>query len=534
MCLAIALTLLLRGLYLARFGWDPWWANAVYFAQAKSLAVGPTAIFGPPLALWALRGMRGIGLSAVGALECLYLIAQLAFSAGVIGLGRALYPSHSPRRERLLAILVATLPVAAGFEGYMDIGALVGAACTVWTVALAAARPPLNGRRAAALFTVALVGGATRTESLVTTLMVALLLAGWGARMAGPRARGTAGLLTLAGAAAIATTLWAHRSYVGRWELSAPTYPFYTFSAGLSPWQCPGRCEGEFAPYLESVRQFGSYLENRGSVLHAWLQHPWALLVRSGWKVLEWAVRLVDPQRFGPVHLGLAAIGLRAWERCQPSHAWLLAGFAGAALVLLVPPASPMYMMVALPPLLLAAGLGADSIFQGLSRRSQRGVLAIWSVLAVGWAGWLGGRGPSTSPVVHHAAAFLEQRCAGGCMTNYVPAHVSAEAWVNLQAAEPLPPHDNTQEDFVYGKLPADFRERCNFRSRVKKARQAGYSGPILFVEARVASAFSPVGFDREHDYEGPVDLSHALLEATFSAGTDMLRIWSFPPTAAP
>src|SRR5712692_5237886 len=117
MRLALALTLGLRGLYLARFGWDPMWMNAVYLAQARSLLIPPSRIWGPPAPLLCIVALRAAGLSAIGALEVMYLAAHLLFAAGVIGIARWIWPTIPRLREASLAVAVAALPMIAAIPG---------------------------------------------------------------------------------------------------------------------------------------------------------------------------------------------------------------------------------------------------------------------------------------------------------------------------------------------------------------------------------------------------------------------------------
>jgi hypothetical protein len=48
------------------------------------------------------------------------------------------------------------------------------------------------------------------------------------------------------------------------------------------------------------------------------------------------------------------------------------------------------------------------------------------------------------------------------------------------------------------------------------------------------APSYSELGFDHEHQCEGPVDLHGAQLERRFTDGDDRLDVWSFPPGATP
>src|SRR5438094_83529 len=145
---ALGLTLVVRAVYLARFGWDPRWANAVYMGQAKSWVVGAPKLWGPPLAQLARLGGRALGLSAGGAL-------------------------------------------------------------------------------------------------------------------------------------AVAATLAGHRLTDGRFALTAPTYAYYAFFAGLPPLMCAAPCDSEYPAYIESARWFGRFADNHGSLLLALGRHPGAAALRT-------------------------------------------------------------------------------------------------------------------------------------------------------------------------------------------------------------------------------------------------------------
>ena len=171
-----------------------------------------------------------------------------------------------------------------------------------------------------------------------------------------------------------------------------------------------------------------------------------------------------------------------------------------------------------------------------MARGWQWAALAIGLGAGVACASWFGHTYLTTSPVVHQAASWLETRCAAGCMTNYLPAHVKAEAWVDLDRGAPLPVKIQTDESFITGKPTPEFIAACGFKDRVARARAAGYSGPILLLRSETTSApsFSNEGFDPEHDHEGPVDLSHARFERDFVDGPDRIQVWSLPEGVSP
>lgn len=530
---ALLLTFGLRGLYLLRFGWDPMWANAVYLAQAKSLVVGPPRLYGPPVAVWVLVGERALGLAPVPALALLALAAHLALAAGTIALAHAMWPSLPRFKGQALALFIAATPLVAGYSGYEDIGALLGAALFVCAVAAAvfnAASPSI--RWSAIALAAALVAAATRTEAVVGGAALALVLAIVEPERGLPAGRSTAMLVATGVALGLCVTAAAHRVAVGRFELADPTYPFYTFYAGMPPRMCDTPCDTEYGSYAASITHFGSFAENRGSLVRAVLLHPRALVTRTVYKVFEWAGRVADPGTVGWL-APLAVIGLIRTVRDPRRRGFALLAFLGPALVLLVPPAVPMYFLSVLPAFLLLAADGAEAVGAPASTRLG---LAIGIVLfGIAWAGHYGWPGPSSPRVLNTVARDLERRCQAGCLMNYLPQHVSAEAWVVLDAGAPLPPPPSTDERFALGEVSPELAVACRYRERVARARAAGYRGPVLYLEVRAETASAYIwGFDRERDFEGPVDLSHAHLEAVYADGPDVARLWSFPPGTTP
>ena len=100
--------------------------------------------------------------------------------------------------------------------------------------------------------------------------------------------------------------------------------------------------------------------------------------------------------------------------------------------------------------------------------------------------------------------------------------------WADLEAGSPLPKKQGRTEAFILGSYPQGYRRAHRFTERVRAARAAGYSGPVLYVKAEVASSpvFHPV-FDPEHGFEGHVDLRGATLEREFVEGPDRIAIYA-------
>src|SRR5207253_2110845 len=113
---------------------------------------------------------------------------------------------------------------------------------------------------------------------------------------------------------------------------------------------------------------------------------------------------------------------------------------------------------------------------------------------------------------------------------NYPPQSLAGLAWATLDAGAPFPEKIKRSEPFVTGNYPAGFAAGCAFDERLRRARAAGYRGPVLYLDVRLTSArvFSDQ-FDPEHRLEGAVDLSRATLRRRFDAGADTVAIYELP-----
>jgi hypothetical protein len=506
--LGLSLTLLLRGLYLVRFGWDPMWLNALYLLQARSFVVGKPRLYAGPLTPGLVWIERAVGIPSAATLGVLYIVAHLLFTAGVMGMAR----DTTRERKMALAVLVAVLPVLAGFPGYEDIAAMLGAGLLVCAVAVSTgpSRPVL-------LVVTACAAAILRTEALAGVVALAALLA------LRPATRRAAAFTAIGVALAVGSTMIAQRAVNGALQLTAARYPYYTFFVGLPPRMCTPHCDTEYTRYVESARLFGRYVENHGSIALALLRHPGALATRIIYKLGEWAECIFDPRVALPAMI-LAAIG---WWRARRERLRLAHfAFVAPALVLLVPPAEPMYAIICLPPVLLTAAEGIEIVPRRV--RMALGVAAL--AFGVAWAGWLGAQGPSIPRVLHQVARALERRCAaGGCLTNYPPPHVTAEAWVVLDAGAPFPRRDVIEESFFFDP-PPPASDEYRFEARVARARAAGFTGPVLYLDVHTpsAAAYSSLGFDREHELEGTVDLSRGRLVEELREGEDVVRLYEF------
>jgi hypothetical protein len=532
------LVLAVRGLYLARFGWDAGWMNWGYLAYGKTLALhGAAAMQEPPLTPFLLVVARRTGLDALHAVGAVYLVAHLGLALGTLLLGHFVWPEAGRRRRRILLLLVTFIPLLSTVAGYRNLGVLVGAACLVLALALAFS---LTGRRelswmlwlAATL--AAVLAGVARFEALAGVLCGALVLFAVGRRLRDVRWSRTAatglalgGLLGAWGAEAL-------RHPPPGLPQPARDYALYTFYDGLPYllWPKHGEDDDEFARYRTSMQYFGSHADNHGSLARALLTHPGAALLRLAAKPFDFLGALGWVGSLTPLGLFFLWLGLRkvAW-RGAPNQglprAWVLLAYAGPWAVLWVPTSAPAYFVMVAPPLLLAIARGVDRSVDRLRARTQQslGVAAVVSgVLAVAF---LGKQDVANSPVFNQAARFLEARCAEGCVVNFLPQPLRTQTWVELEAKSPFPRITEREDRVLEKELPA-VAQGYGFATRLQHARAAGFLGPVLYVQSRVQSftAFHPV-FDQELRWEGPVDLQAASLEARFVHGNDEVLVYA-------
>jgi hypothetical protein len=535
----MALVLAVRGLYLARFGWDAGWMNWGYLAYAKVLALrGAVAMEEPPLTPTLLLLFRRMGLNALQAVGALYLLAHLCLALGTLLLGDFVWPGASHRRRLILLLLVTFTPLLSTVAGYRNLGVLVGAAALALALGLAlsaAARPqPSPGLLLGALG-FALVAGVARFEALAGVLCGGLVLAVAGRRLADvrwPRLAAAAlllgGLLGTLGAAELR-----HRAGPPK---ASRDYALYTFYDGL-PYLLWPRLSGdddEFARYRTSMKYFGSYAENGGSLSRALLTHPGTALLRFAVKPVDFVGALGWVGSLTPLGLLFLWLGLRnvRWREGagrQWPRAWALLAYAGPGAVLLVPSSAPAYFVMVGPPLLLAIARGVD-VWTARLRPARARVLGAACVVAgLVAVFFFGKRDVANSPVFNQAAAFLESRCATGCVVNFLPQPLRDQAWVNLEAASPFPRIED-RESMVLDTERPELERGYDFRTRVQRARQAGFVGPVLYVQSQVNSfsAFHPV-FDVALKWEGSVDLREAREEGRFRQGEDEVVVFQLP-----
>jgi hypothetical protein len=389
--------------------------------------------------------------------------------------------------------------------------------------------------RLALAFLFAALAAACRFEGFATGAVGGVTLWVLGPRMAGvPSPRWPAAALALGAALGFAALLVVRHLLSG--GASPPgTYGFYTFYDGLPFLMWPDAPDevDEWGRYLASMEYLGTFSENDGSVLQALLSHPGAAALRFLAKVPDLVGCLAWIESLTPLGLGAALLGMRGLARRREpgapwSRGWIFLAFAGALPLLFVPPASPQYLLAVLCPLLLAMARGLDLLLWRLSGRAVAGLGA--ASVAAGLAVvilWGRAEFPS-SPVLNKAAAYLEDRCRDGCLTNFLPPALRAQAWVDLQAGSPLPERRARSEDFILDRQLGAYRRGLRFLERVRAARAAGYRGPVLYlkIDVRSAQVFHPI-FDLEPSYEGRIDLSRATLEKELWHGSDRVAIYA-------
>jgi hypothetical protein len=538
---AVALVLAFRGLFLLRFG-DGSWMNWSYVAHAKTFALrGALGTEEPPLTPRLLAAFRSLGLGPLGALDAIYLLAHLLLVLGTLGLGTYLWPAASARRRGLLAVVVAVTPLLSTVGGYRNVGVLLGAATLAGALGLALSalvRPRTAALRLAGALALAVLAGWTRFEALAGVAAGGVVLLALGPALPGTSRARLAGILLLCGALAGHASAGALRRATAA---TSSDYAFYTFYDGLPFLMWPNSAvDGdEFGRYRASIWYFGSYAENRGSIARALLNNPRAAVLRIGTKLVDMAGALAWIGSLTPIGLYLVWVGLR--RRREPAgpgaagrRGWAFLAFAAPAAVLWVPAASPPYFLTVLPPLLLAATRGLDLVTArvaptALARLAAAGVVGSALLVAL-----VGRTDVSNSPALIDAARYLEVRCRDGCLTNLLPQALRYQAWVDLEAGSPLPRPDRSERR-VLGQYDAEYERAFLFRDRVERARRAGFRGPVLHVEAEIASfpAFHPV-FDRELALQGEVDLSGARVERTFQHGRDRVVIRVLDDGATP
>jgi 4-amino-4-deoxy-L-arabinose transferase-like glycosyltransferase len=546
-----------RVLYLVRYGWDLGWGNVGYLNHARLIALGNRgAVEEQPLAFFALVAARKAGLTAVGANEAVYLVAHFLLALGALGIARFVWPSATRRRRVILVATLALLPLLGSQSGRNNLGVTLAAGLTASALALAAAattgsrRTRDAGSRATASASAttvlvamplaAALASAARYEGLVTCVGAALVLGILGRRMAGLTAQRRTAVLLAAGAlGGLVAVMVIRRALAGgvvSGSSAAPgddTYAFYTFYDGLPIAMFPHLPSTEYARYGASARFFGGFQENHGSLVRALLHHPGYALLRFVTKPLDLLVVLLWVYALTPVGAFLAVLGLGGIGRLPRdvwARRWLLAAYLFPLAMLFIPQQNPAYYLSIAVPLALAVARGADRLAARVEPRTARwlGAATVGSALVlIGAAGKLS---VTNSRVLNEGAAYLEDRCRRGCLTNVLPQSLRDQSWVVTDAGAPLPAREHRNEQVIRGALPPLRIAQYDYCGRVRRARASGFTGSILYVDTRVESfrAFD-ADFDPEIRYEGTVDRSNLIEERRFSSGPDEVIFYRLP-----
>ncbi len=532
---AVAAVLAARLLYLARYGWDIGWMNLSYLSHARQLAIGRAqAAEEQPLAYFALVAARRLGVSALAANELVYLAAHLLLAVGAVGVAQFVWPAMTRRRRAILVATLALLPLLATQSGRNNLGVTVAAGLTACALAAAGA-VAARGGWAATLATTVLAGLAAtgRYEALAACAGGALVLAACGRRMPDVVAPRRAALALAAGALGGLAAVVAIRHALAAGLATGPsTYAFYTFFDGLPllmHFELPGT---EYGRYRASVRYFGGFDANHGSLAQALLHHPgWAVL-RVVTKPVDLLLVLLWLYGLTPVGVALAAIGgrrlgsWRGWGR-----GWLLAAYLLPLGMLFVPQQNPAYYVSIAVPLALAVARSADLIAQRLRPQTARllaGVTVAGAVAVIAFAGKLS---VTNSRALNAAAPYLEARCPNGCLTNVLPQSLRDQAWVVTDAGAPFPPRLHRTERVIFGGLDGMNPEAYDFCGRVRRARAGGFTGPVLVVDARIQTfKVFDADFDPEVRYQGTFDRTQLVEESRFSSGPDTVVVSHLPP----
>jgi hypothetical protein len=518
--------------------------NYNFLLEAKAFALGKaTELQGLPLTPLVLYVLRRMGLPPLGAVGAVYLVAQGLFFVAAMSLFNFFIPEASPRRRILFLVVLAIIPLLSCDTAYADIAVLLGAGLLLGALACALSAAEGDRLRPGLLLVAtafAAVGGACRLEVIAGTVLAAILLLTFGQSRTRPiegivRPRGAAFALLVGSALGLFLALGLSLLLRGKAQLSTPAYTFYTFYDGLPYLMRPRelRLPGEYGRYLASMDYFGSFTEHHGSLLSALISHPGSAFLRFALKIPDLLVGPAWLRGITPLGFLFCLVGLRGVlrYRCHNSvtrdRAILLLAFLGPLGMLFVPPAADRYYLSVLLPLLLLIARGLDLSLAGFSdrviRRGAAAFLLTGALLIVAF----GRTEPSNSRVINEAAAYLESQCRSGCLVNYVPQQLSSQAWVDLESAAPFPPKIKRSEAFVLGQYPLGYEGSCRFDARVRRAREQGYDGPVLYVDVQVTSArvFS-TSFDPEQQFNVRPDLSSATLQQTFESEGDLIAIY--------
>ncbi|HXU61865.1 MAG TPA: hypothetical protein VN962_09210 [Polyangia bacterium] len=536
---ALGAVLAARLLYLARYGWDIGWMNLGYLDHARQLALGEArAAEEQPLAYYALVAARRLGLSALGANEAVYLVAHLLLAAGAVGIARFVWQEPTRRRQAILVATLALVPLLASQSGRNNLGVTLAAgltACALAAGARASTARDAGGRAVLAVLAalLAALAASARYEALATCLGAAAVLAWFGPRMpqvvAPRRAALALGVGALGGLVAVFAL---RRALSGGATAGDPTYAFYTFFDGLPLLMHPELPGTEYGRYRASVRYFGGFDANHGSLVHALLHHPgWAVL-RVVTKPVDLLLVLLWLYGLTPVGVALAVAGARklgSWRGW--GRGWLLAAYLLPLGMLFVPQQNPAYYVSIAVPLVLAITRGVDRLADRLSPRAARALAGLTVAGALALIAFAGKLSVTNSRALNAAAPVLEARCANGCLTNVLPQSLRDQAWVVTDAGAPFPPRLHRNERLIFGGLAGIDPAAYDFCGRVRRARAAGFRGPVLIVDARIQSfKVFDADFDPEVRYQGTFDHGQAVEEQVLRSGPDTVVVSHLAP----
>ncbi len=539
----LALALGFRALYLLRFGGEPCSMNVNFLLEAKAMRFGYDVELRMPLLRVLLSALRNAGASATVSLGILYVTAHVLLTLGVLALARTLF-GPNPRVRASVALAVAVLPAFATSSGYRNISCTVAAALFVALAALLVGRRPHLARLAAA-FVLAVGITICRPEGALFVVALTCALAVGGRRLGAGRvgaAVTAAGLLVGLFVASNHTVSADHGPSTHVWGF----YTLYNSSPFL--WRLvqnlrhPGSTATEYLRYAETVRSFGGFEENGGSIVRALLSHPGKAALWFAAKPADFLITIVVRDSFTPLVLVLFYFAARrvrreGWVGMGSRWVPLLGAFAvplGYSMLFSQGGHAP-YLLFVAPLLLFVALWGIEPWITGASavrlRRLGMGTLAAGALVVA-----LMGPDISTSAVFDASARWLQARCGEeGCLVNVVPEVLDAQTWANLQAGAPLPAKDKRAEWHVFRHFPTAYLNQVRWDRRVAEASARGWRGPILYVRSTTKSlqSFSE-DFDPEHRLEGEPDLGGATVAATFRDGPDLVEVFALGPMNSP
>jgi hypothetical protein len=200
----------------------------------------------------------------------------------------------------------------------------------------------------------------------------------------------------------------------------------------------------------------------------------------------------------------------------------LLAAYVLPLLMLIIPQPNAAYYLSIAVPLVLAIARGADRLGARLSPGRARALAAVTVAGACILNVAAGKLSITNSRALNAAVPYLEQRCAYGCLTNVLPQSLRDQTWAVTDAGAPFPPRAHRSEEEILKAKVERPAAPYDFCTRVRRSRASGFTGPVLYVDARIKTftVFDP-DFDPEVRYQGTVDRAAFVEERRFSSGPD-------------